>query len=101
MEQLLISVSEAARLCGSASRGWIYRQVKRDPTFPRLIKLGRRKTVINLAQLRRWAEQQAESNDWLASHREAEATHPSCTAGRPRKKAPKPAADGLKQKGAK
>ena len=30
MEQLFVSVSEAARLCGAASRGWIYRQEKRD-----------------------------------------------------------------------
>lgn len=59
VEPIYVSVAEAARLCGSRSRGWIYRQSKRDPTFPRLIRLGARKTVILLAQLREWAGQQA------------------------------------------
>lgn len=60
VEQLFVSVSEAARLCGAASRGWIYRQEKRDPTFPRLIRLGRRKTVLSLSALRTWAVAQEE-----------------------------------------
>lgn len=60
VEQLFVSVSEAARLCGATSRGWIYRQEKRDPTFPRLIRLGRRKTVLSLSALRAWAVAQEE-----------------------------------------
>lgn len=60
MEQLFITVSEAARLCGSTSRGWVYRQVKRDPSFPKLIKLGKRKTVLSLQALRVWAASQEE-----------------------------------------
>jgi predicted DNA-binding transcriptional regulator AlpA len=60
VEQLFVSVLEAARLCGAASRGWIYRQEKRDPTFPRLIRLGRRKTVLSLSALRAWAVAQEE-----------------------------------------
>ena len=60
VEQLFVSISEAARLCGAASRGWIYRQEKRDPTFPRLIRLGRRKTVLSLSALRTWAVAQEE-----------------------------------------
>lgn len=59
MDQLFVSILEAARLCGAKSWGWVYRQEKKDPTFPRLIRFGTRKTVIDLAQLRRWAEQQA------------------------------------------
>ncbi len=56
LEQLFVGVIEAAHLCGAKSRGWVYRQEKRDPTFPRLIRLGTRKTVISLEQLRRWAD---------------------------------------------
>lgn len=61
MEQLFINLAEAARLCGAKSRGWVYRQARKDPTFPKLVRLGKRKTVISLSRLKHWAEQHADS----------------------------------------
>lgn len=55
LKPLLISVQEAARIC-DASRGWVYRQEERDPSFPRLIRLGKRKTVLLYQSLQAWVE---------------------------------------------
>ena len=60
MDQLFIGIKEAARLCDAKSRGWIYRKERQDPTFPRLVRLGKRKTVLNLEQLKEWVKSQTE-----------------------------------------
>jgi predicted DNA-binding transcriptional regulator AlpA len=40
------------------SRSWIYQMIKRDPTFPRLFKIGARQ-YMKLSDLQSWVEQRA------------------------------------------
>jgi predicted DNA-binding transcriptional regulator AlpA len=58
LEPLIVSVPTAAELC-STSRQNVYLLQKQDPTFPRIIKLGRRKSGIFYPDLLAWAEAKA------------------------------------------
>jgi predicted DNA-binding transcriptional regulator AlpA len=55
---LYVSIPTAAELCAT-SRQNIYLIQKQDPTFPRIIKLGRRKSGILYKDLCHWAEEKA------------------------------------------
>jgi predicted DNA-binding transcriptional regulator AlpA len=58
LEPIIVSVPTAAELC-STSRQNLYLLEKNDPTFPKIIKLGRRKSGILYKDLCHWAEEKA------------------------------------------
>lgn len=56
--QLFVSVPKAAALLDT-SRQNVYLIQKQDPTFPRVVKLGARKSGIFWPDLKAWAEAKA------------------------------------------
>lgn len=54
----LLKLATAAAVAGM-SEPTLYRKVKTDPTFPRLIKLGKRCTRIRAGDLTAWLNAQA------------------------------------------
>jgi predicted DNA-binding transcriptional regulator AlpA len=58
LEPLFVSVPEAGAIC-TTSRQNVYNLEKNDPGFPRIVKLGRRKSGIFYPDLCRWAEEKA------------------------------------------
>jgi predicted DNA-binding transcriptional regulator AlpA len=62
LEPLFISVPTAARLC-ETSRQNIYLVEKQDLTFPRIVKLGRRKSGIFYPDLLAWSEKKARGGE--------------------------------------
>lgn len=62
IEPLLITIPEAARLCGVKSKNWIYEKEKEDLTFPRILRFGRRASRIRLAELKNWVGKQGNAD---------------------------------------
>lgn len=54
----LLKMSTAAAVAGQ-SEATLYRKAKSDPTFPRLIKMGKRCTRIRAGDLMNWLRAQA------------------------------------------
>jgi predicted DNA-binding transcriptional regulator AlpA len=58
LEPLIISIPTSAKICAT-SRQNIYNWAKYDPTFPRIVKLGKRKSGIFYPDLLAWARKKA------------------------------------------
>jgi predicted DNA-binding transcriptional regulator AlpA len=52
IEPELVSIKELCILCGNRSRKWVYDQMRRDPSFPRPLKLSTFSNAWRLNEVR-------------------------------------------------
>ena len=58
LDDALLKMTTAAAIAG-LSQPTLYRRAASDPTFPKLVRLGRRCTRIRAGDLKRWLAEQA------------------------------------------